>query len=161
MDAIPPDVAKRLLNRDFANLVKRVQAGGKISRAERAMLQSMAVGAGAAVASLGALLALIAGIGRTTLAMARNGDLPRPLAIVHPRHRVPGRAEIGLGAIVCALVLTTDLRGAIGFSSFGVLVYYAVANAAAFTQDRGHRRWPRADGRVGQPGRARDQPRHR
>ena len=47
MDAIPPDVAKKLLNRDFANLVKRVQAGGKISRAERAMLQSMAVGAGA------------------------------------------------------------------------------------------------------------------
>lgn len=47
MDAIPPDVAKRLLNRDFANLVKRVQADAKISRAERAMLQSMAVGAGA------------------------------------------------------------------------------------------------------------------
>ena len=41
MDAIPPDVAKKLLNRDFANLVKRVQAGGKISRTERAMLQSM------------------------------------------------------------------------------------------------------------------------
>ncbi|HEX5533272.1 MAG TPA: APC family permease, partial [Actinomycetales bacterium] len=31
---------------------------------------------GAAVASLGALLALIAGIGRTALAMGRNGDLP-------------------------------------------------------------------------------------
>jgi hypothetical protein len=46
MDAIPPDVARKLLNRDFANLVKRVQAGGKISRAERAMLQSMAAGAG-------------------------------------------------------------------------------------------------------------------
>ena len=46
MDAIPPDVAKKLLNRDFANLVKRVQAGGKISRMERAMLQSMAAGAG-------------------------------------------------------------------------------------------------------------------
>ena len=45
MDAIPPDVAKRLLNRDFANLVKRVQAGGKLSRNERAMLQTMAVGA--------------------------------------------------------------------------------------------------------------------
>ena len=37
MDSIPPDVAKKLLNRDFANLVKRVQAGGKISRTERAM----------------------------------------------------------------------------------------------------------------------------
>ena len=46
MDSIPPDVAKKLLNRDFANLVKRVQAGGKISRTERAMLQSMAAGAG-------------------------------------------------------------------------------------------------------------------
>lgn len=46
MDAIPPDVAKKLLNRDFANLVKRVQSGGKISRAERSMLQSMAAGAG-------------------------------------------------------------------------------------------------------------------
>ena len=41
MDSIPPDVAKKLLNRDFANLVKRVQAGGKISRMERAMLQAM------------------------------------------------------------------------------------------------------------------------
>jgi APA family basic amino acid/polyamine antiporter len=40
-------------------------------------------------------------------------------------------------------VLTTDLRGAIGFSSFGVLTYYAVANASAFTQDAQHRRWPR------------------
>jgi hypothetical protein len=46
MDAIPPDVAKRLLSRDFANLVKRVQSGGKLSRTERAMLQTMAVGAG-------------------------------------------------------------------------------------------------------------------
>ena len=40
-------------------------------------------------------------------------------------------------------MLTTDLRGAIGFSSFGVLTYYAVANAAACTQSVEHRRWPR------------------
>ena len=55
---------------------------------------------GAAVASLGALLALIAGIGRTSLAMARNGDLPRKLAAVEPRHRVPARAELAVGAVV-------------------------------------------------------------
>jgi APA family basic amino acid/polyamine antiporter len=81
--------------------------------------------------------------------MARNGDLPRVLAAIHPRHLVPGRAELTLGAAVCVLVLTTDLRGAIGFSSFGVLVYYAVANAAAFTQDDDHRRWPRTLNAVG------------
>lgn len=99
--------------------------------------------AGAAVASLGSLLALIAGVGRTGLAMARNRDLPRVLDSVHPRYRVPDRAELAVASVVCVLVLTTDLRGAIGFSSFGVLVYYAVANASAFTQDAAHRRWPR------------------
>jgi APA family basic amino acid/polyamine antiporter len=98
---------------------------------------------GAAVASLGALLALIAGIGRTSLAMARNGDLPRWLASVHPRYRVPGHAEIAVAAAVSVLVLATDLRGAIGFSSFGVLTYYAIANAAAYTQPAERRRWPR------------------
>ena len=102
------------------------------------------VRAGAAVASLGALLALIAGIGRTGLAMARNGDLPSWLAAVDQRHHVPHHAELAVGAAVAVLVLTTDLRGAIGFSSFGVLTYYAVANASAFTQTGERRRWPRA-----------------
>ncbi|GAA5136782.1 APC family permease [Pseudonocardia adelaidensis] len=98
---------------------------------------------GGAAAALGALLALIAGIGRTTLAMAREGDLPRWLAAVHPRFRVPHRAEVVLAVVVSALVLTLDLRGAIGFSSFGVLFYYLVANVAAFTQGPGRRRFPR------------------
>jgi len=98
---------------------------------------------GAAVASLGALLALIAGVGRTGLAMARNRDLPRWLGSVHPRYRVPDHAELAVAIVVSLLVLTTDLRGAIGFSSFGVLTYYAIANVSAFTQDATHRRWPR------------------
>ena len=107
------------------------------------------VGVGAAVASLGALLALIAGIGRTTLAMAREGDLPRWLASVHPRYRVPDHAEVAVAAAVTLLVLTTDLRGAIAFSSFGVLTYYAIANASAWTQRGEFRRWPRAVNAVG------------
>lgn len=99
---------------------------------------------GGALASLGALLALIAGIGRTSLAMARHRDLPDWLAAVHPRHHVPHHAELALAVLVSALVLTVDLRGVIGFSSFGVLVYYAIANAAAATQPADQRRWPRA-----------------
>ncbi|MEV0291085.1 APC family permease [Kribbella sp. NPDC050820] len=99
---------------------------------------------GAALASLGALLALIAGIGRTALAMARNRDLPGWLAAVHPRFQVPHHAELALAVVVGILVLTTDLRGVIGFSSFGVLLYYAIANASAFTQPADQRRWPRA-----------------
>jgi APA family basic amino acid/polyamine antiporter len=98
---------------------------------------------GAAAASLGALLALIAGIGRTSLAMAREGDLPRFLEAVHPRYRVPHRAELALGAIVIVVVLLADLRGAIAFSSFGVLLYYFIANLAALGQESSVRRFPR------------------
>ena len=99
---------------------------------------------GACAAALGALLALVAGVGRTSFAMAREGDLPSFLAAVHPRFRVPHRAELALAVVVCLLVLTVDLRGAIGFSSFGVLLYYLVANLAAFTQSGTHRRYARA-----------------
>jgi basic amino acid/polyamine antiporter, APA family len=101
------------------------------------------VAIGGTLASLGALLALIAGIGRTTLAMARQRDLPGWLAGVHPRYHVPHHAEIALGLVVCVLAATVDLRSVIGFSSFGVLIYYAVANASAYTQPRAQRRWPR------------------
>lgn len=96
-----------------------------------------AVRVGAALAALGSLLALVLGVSRTTLAMARDGHLPRALAAVHPRRQVPHRAELAVGAVVAVLAATTDLRGAIGFSSFGVLAYYAIANASAWTLDSG------------------------
>jgi APA family basic amino acid/polyamine antiporter len=98
---------------------------------------------GAALAALGALLALIAGVGRTALAMGRTGDLPRWFAAVS-RRSVPHHAELALAAAVCLLIVFTDLRGAIGFSSFGVLLYYLIANLAALRQQPGHRRHPRA-----------------
>ncbi|OBF64872.1 transporter [Mycobacterium sp. 852002-51971_SCH5477799-a] len=88
---------------------------------------------GAVVAAMGSLLALILGVSRTTLAMARDRHLPHALAAVHPRFRVPHRAELLIGVIVAILAATTDLRDVIGFSSFAVLIYYAVANASAFT----------------------------
>jgi len=104
------------------------------------------VGVGAAVASLGVLLSLLAGISRTAFAMAANGDLPRWLASVHSRYKVPDHAEVAAGAIVAAIVVIADIRDAIGFSSFAVLLYYAIANASAITLDEVQRRrslaWP-------------------
>jgi amino acid transporter len=101
---------------------------------------------GAAVAALGSLLALILGVSRTTLAMARDHHLPHALAAVHLRFQVPHRAELLIGVVVAVLAATVDLRGAIGFSSFAVLIYYAVANASAFTlapdEGRPHRAIP-------------------
>lgn len=104
------------------------------------------VSVGAAVAALGSLLALILGVSRTTLAMARDRHLPPGLAAVHNRFGTPHRAELAVGAVVAVLAATLDLRAAIGFSSFAVLVYYAVANASAWTL--GHRVVP-AVGLVG------------
>ncbi|MBV1779253.1 APC family permease [Paeniglutamicibacter sp. ABSL32-1] len=96
----------------------------------------------AALASLGALLALIAGIGRTAMAMAREHDLPHPLAAIHPRFATPHRAELAVGVAVVLLIMFFDLRTAIGFSSFGVLVYYLIANIAAVKQPRDERLSP-------------------
>ncbi|GIH67187.1 APC family permease [Microbispora siamensis] len=110
------------------------------------------VRAGAAVAATGSLLALILGVSRTTLAMARDRHLPHALAAVHPRFKVPHRAELAVGAVVAILAATADLRGAIGFSSFGVLVYYAVANASAWTLGPGEGRPPGAVPAVGLAG---------
>ncbi|MBF6495843.1 amino acid permease [Nocardia cyriacigeorgica] len=120
-----------------APLASAVQAAG-------ADWLSPIVRAGAAVAALGSLLALILGVSRTTLAMARDHHLPRTLAAVHPRTGVPHHAEIAVGAVVALAAATADLRAAIGFSSFGVLLYYAVANASAWTLTRDEGRPPRA-----------------
>ena len=91
------------------------------------------VRAGAAVAALGSLLSLILGISRTSLAMARDGHLPRALAAVHPRFGVPHHAEVAVGTVVAVVAAAVDVRSAIGFSSFAVLVYYGIANASAWT----------------------------
>ena len=98
---------------------------------------------GAAVACLGVLLSLLVGVSRTLFAMAANGDAPAVFRAVHPRFAVPHRAELVVGLAVALVVAVADVRGAIGFSSFAVLVYYAIANASAWTLRAEERRWPR------------------
>lgn len=135
----------RALADSTAPLIDLVTAAGQ------GQLAPVVIGA-AALATLGALLALIAGVSRTVLAMARGGDLPSGLASVHPRFVTPVRAELLIGLVVGILVLTTDLRQVIAFSSFGVLLYYFVANIAALSQRAPERRFPRAVSVLGATG---------
>ena len=102
-----------------------------------------AVRVGATLASLGVLLSLIVGVSRTVFAMSANRDLPVFFSAVHPRYRIPHRAELAVGATVAIVAAVADVRSAIGFSSFAVLAYYAIANAAALTLAPEQRRWPR------------------
>lgn len=87
----------------------------------------------AVIAALGSLLSLILGVSRTTFAMARDHYLPQQLSAVHPRFKTPYRAEVAVGVVVAILAGTAEVRSAIGFSSFAVLAYYAIANASAWT----------------------------
>jgi APA family basic amino acid/polyamine antiporter len=95
------------------------------------------VRAGAVAAAGGALLSLLLGVSRTTFAMASDGYLPAGLGAVH--RGVPHRAELAVAVLVLALVWTVELRGAIGFSSVAVLVYYLLANLSARRLDAGQR----------------------
>lgn len=121
-------------------------------RAGRLAPLAFVVRVGAAVASLGVLLSLLVGVSRTAFAMASQRDLPAWLAAVHPLHRVPHRAELAVGAAVVALLAFVELGGAIGFSSFSVLLYYAITNAAALTLSPSERRWPRPIAALGLAG---------
>ncbi len=87
----------------------------------------------AGLAAGGALLVLVLGVSRTVLAMARDGHLPKGLAAVTQTHQVPARAEIAVAVAVVLLVVFVDTAATIALSSFCVLVYYALANASAWT----------------------------
>jgi APA family basic amino acid/polyamine antiporter len=98
---------------------------------------------GAGVASAGVLLSLLAGIARTVFAMAAERDLPRWFDAVHPRHRIPHRAEVAVAGVVAITVALAEVEDVIAFSAMTVLTYYAITNAAALTLVRWERRWPR------------------
>ncbi|WP_084077153.1 APC family permease [Demequina sp. NBRC 110057] len=93
-----------------------------------------------AVAALsvgGAMLAVMAGAGRTAMAMAREGDLPRALA-TQGESGAPWRAEAVVAAGALALVWSTD-ASLVLVSAASILTYYAVANVAAARQRRAGR----------------------
>lgn len=100
-----------------------------------------AVRAAAVVAAGGALLSLLAGVGRTLFAMARGGDAPRALQAVS-RHGVPHRAQItaGLGAAVVAVL--GGIGAALAVSGVSILAYYGVAHLAALRLRRDEGRPP-------------------
>ena len=89
------------------------------------------VAVGAVFAAGASLLALLAGVGRTTFAMARRGDAPHALSVVQAG--VPRRAEVLAAALAALAVTAGSLPGAIALSSTCVLIYYAVMHLTACT----------------------------
>ncbi len=90
----------------------------------------------AGIASLGSLLALLAGMSRTASVMGEDGELPKLFALRGGPGNAPWFAEIVISLVVIVLVLSGNLVWAVGISSFSILTYYAVANLAAYRQPK-------------------------
>lgn len=95
-----------------------------------------------AIAALGSLLALLAGMARTAAVMAVDSELPKFLSHRN-RKGVPWVAEGLIGVLGVLLVLTNGFEFLIGLSSFAVLTYYAIANIAAYRQPAWETKRPR------------------
>ena len=87
----------------------------------------------AAVAALGSLLALLAGMSRTAATMADDGELPKVLA-TRSKNGTPWIAEWFIALIAVLLAASGSFALTIGLSSFAILVYYAIANLAGYRQ---------------------------
>ena len=98
-------------------------------------VNSSSVAIFAALAGLGSLLALLAGMTRTAAVMADDGELSRGFRI-RLKNGVPIVAEVVIALLVGILVLFGSVVLTIGLSSFAVLSYYAIANLAAFRQPK-------------------------
>jgi APA family basic amino acid/polyamine antiporter len=99
---------------------------------------------GAGVACVGSLLGVLAALSRTSLAMARGGDLPRRLATVAPRTATPVVSDAVVAVVAIVAVLLLQPTDVIGVSACAVLGYYGIANASALRQAKPARWLPRA-----------------
>ncbi len=97
----------------------------------------------AGIACLGSLAGILAGLSRTSLAMARDRELPAGLAWISPRTHTPALAEAVIACLAIAGVLFLQPDRLVGFSSCAVLCYYALAHASALRQQASDRWLPR------------------
>jgi APA family basic amino acid/polyamine antiporter len=95
----------------------------------------------ASAASLGSILALLAGVSRTAAEMARDSELPKPFEWRN-RFGSPWVAEVVIAIGASCLVGIGELSWVIGFSSFSVLFYYSVAHLSALGQPKAERILP-------------------
>jgi basic amino acid/polyamine antiporter, APA family len=97
---------------------------------------------GAMTATASVLLTTIMGISRIMFAMARTGDLPAFLNRIHPHFSTPYYAIWISGACMIAAILLADLTLVVAVSTFAMLVFYLIANIAAFRIPLLYRKYP-------------------
>jgi basic amino acid/polyamine antiporter, APA family len=122
------------------------QSGSPLADAIRVTGSSPAVlliSTGAMIATASVLLTTIMGISRIVFAMSRKGDLPAFLTHIHPRFATPHYAIWISGACMIAAILLADLTLVVAVSTFAMLVFYLIADIAAFRIPSDFQKYPR------------------
>ncbi len=89
------------------------------------------VSLGALFATISVLLTALIGLSRVSFAMARNGQLPKSIARIHPRLGTPYASILITGILMAILTLIFDLRQTAAITSFSILSTHVVLNYCA------------------------------
>jgi len=84
-----------------------------------------------ALACVGSMTGVLAGMSRTAMAMSRDGELPGLLARVASRTSTPVVADLMVAAVAIVAVLLLDPAATVGISACAVLGYYSIAHLSA------------------------------
>jgi APA family basic amino acid/polyamine antiporter len=90
-----------------------------------------AISFGAIVATASVLLTNLIGLSRVSFAMARNGQLPKSLATIHPKLGTPYISILITGALMAILAFVSDLRQTAAITSFSILSTHVILHFSA------------------------------
>lgn len=124
----------------------------RLSQSSSPLRETLAVvgsGLGVAIIAAGALLTTfneglsdLLGVSRVAFAMGREADLPKGLARLGSGQN-PWRSVIFVGVIAIMVAAFAPFTAAVAVSSFGILLYYVVANLSALRLPKQQRMFPR------------------
>lgn len=100
------------------------------------------ISSGAMIATASVLLTTIMGISRIMFAMSRKGDLPVFLCRIHPKFSTPSYTIWISGVFMITAILLADLTLVVGVGTFAMLIFYLIANIAAFKIPPENRQYP-------------------
>ena len=94
------------------------------------------------VATGSVLLALLPGISRVLVAMARDKKIPSLFMTIHPKQNSAYVADIFVGFIVVIGILNFDVLSAVKLSAIFILIYYSITNLCVIRLEKSKRIFP-------------------
>jgi len=104
---------------------------------------SFLIGFGSSIAMFSVFLALMPGISRIYVAMARDGFLPVSFSKIHSKNNSAYISEIVVLLFVLIGIYSLDVIPAIKLSSFFILIYYSITNLCVLKLSNNQRIYPK------------------